>query len=255
MYAYHLYFTYRAAPCRRFWFITPFVGRALWWRERAMACTARRCALLLSASSSVVTAPQAAPDVRSEALVDQMHAQLGIAESLRHFPDAEHDVQRGAAYVLRNFPDDEHDVAITLSQSDAAKLIFRMSIERLKVARGDERALQTVYGLLVEGAQTEPGAIDNEAGSPLGSSRFPGGAGISAAIRRQLLDEFGAEPLTNHAITALELSDFGSDEIGHALDALWPDGGAGSEYGESFARFAGAAHKSGSVHTLAKEEL
>lgn len=183
-----------------------------------------------------------------------MHAQVGIAESLRHFPDAEHDVQRGAAYVLRNFPDDEHDVAITLSQSDAAKLIFRMSVERLKLARGDERALQAVYELLVEGAQTEPGAIDNEAGSPLGSSRFPGAVGISAAIRRQLLDEFGAEPLTNQA-TALELSDFGSDEIGHALDALWPDGGAGSEYGESFARFAGAAHKSGSVHTLAKEEL
>ena len=184
-----------------------------------------------------------------------MHVQRGVTDSLRHFPDAEHDVQRGAAYVLRNFPDAEHDVAVTLSQSDAAKAIFRLSVERLKLARGDERALQTVYGLLVEGAQTEPGAIDNEAGSPLGSSRFPGAVGISAAIRRQLLDEFGAEPLTNHETTALELSDFGSDEIGDALDALWPDGGAGSEYGESFARFAGAAHRSGSKHTLAKEEL
>ena len=213
---------------------------------------ARSCALLLSASSSVL----ATSDVRNEALVDQieMHVQRGIADSLRHFPDAEHDVQRGSAYVLRNFPDVEHDVAITLSQSDAAKAIFRLSVERLKLARGDERALRTVYELLVQGAQTEPGAIDNEAGSPLGSSHFPGVVGISAAIRRQLLDEFGADPLTNHA-TALELSDFGSDEIGHALDALWPDGGAGSEYGESFARSAGALHGSGSMRTMVKEEL
>ena len=211
---------------------------------------ARRCALLLSASSSVL----AASDVRNEALVDQMHVQRGVTDSLRHFPDAEHDVQRGAAYVLRNFPDAEHDVAVTLSQSDAAKATFRLSIERLKLARGDERALRTVYELLVQGAQTEPGAIDDEAGSPLGSARFPGVVGISAAIRRQLLDEFGADPLTSHA-TALELSDFGSNEIAHVLDALWPDGGAGSEYGESFAHFAGVPHGSGSMRTVAKEEL
>ena len=214
---------------------------------------ARRCALLLSAGSSVL----AASDVRNEALVDQMHVQRGVTDttdSLRHFPDAEHDVQRGAAYVLRNFPDAEHDVAVTLSQSDAAKATFRLSIERLKLARGDERALRTVYELLVQGAQTEPGAIDDEAGSPLGSARFPGVVGISAAIRRQLLDEFGADPLTSHA-TALELSDFGSNEIAHVLDALWPDGGAGSEYGESFAHFAGVPHGSGSMRTVAKEEL
>ena len=215
-----------------------------------VAMVARRCALLLSAGSSVL----AASDIRSEAPVDQMHVQRGIADSLRHFPDVEHDIQRGAAYVLRNFPDAEHDVAVTLSQSDAAKAIFRLSVERLKLARGDERALRTVYELLVQGAQTEPGAIDDEAGSPLGSPRFPGVVGISAAIRKQLLDEFGADPLANHA-TALELSDFGGDEIGHALDALWPDGGAGSEYGESFARFAGAPHASGSMRTVPKEEL
>lgn len=204
------------------------------------------CALLLSTSSSV---PLAASDLGSEALADEMHVQRRTAEALRHFPDAEHDVQRGAAYVLRHFPDAEHDVVVNLSQSDEAKVVFRLSFARLKTARGDERALRTVYELLLQGALTEPGAIDSEA-----SSRFPGAVGIAAAIRRQLLEEFGADPLTNHA-TALELSDFGSDEIGHVLDTLWPDGGAGSEYGESLARFVIAPQGSGSMRAVVKEEL
>ena len=49
---------------------------------------------------------------------------------------------------------------------------------------------------------------------------------------------------------------FGSDEIGHAPDAMWPDGGAGREYGESFARFAGASNTEVGVCELwVKEEL
>ena len=52
----------------------------------------------------------------------------------------------------------------------------------------------------------------------------------------------------------LGLDDFGPEEVGRLLEEMWPDGGAGSAYGESFARFDLAQERTQSV-AKAKEEL
>ena len=188
---------------------------------------ASRNVLLLVASS----VPVMAPVTSSEALGNQRRFQR----------------ETGAAYVMLGFPDEDHDAVVTLSQNDASKVLFRLCFDA--ATRGDQRALFTVYALLLEGARTEPGAID----SP--SSQFPGIEGAENLIRRQLSSEFGADPLAVHA-DPLGLDDFGPEEVGRLLEEMWPDGGAGSAYGESFARFDLAQERTQSVSVAkAKEEL
>ena len=93
-----------------------------------------------------------------------------------------------AAYVLRDFPDRSHDAAIVLSQSDEAPTLFERSFDA--ASRGDGRALRAAYELLLQGARSEPGAIEDAS-----AGGFPGVEGVREKLRRQLHEEFGADPL------------------------------------------------------------
>ena len=132
--------------------------------------------------------------------------------------------QPGASYVLLGFPDAEHDAAIVLSQSDAAKVCFQLCFEA--AARGGDRtALRHMHDLLCEGAQSGPGEVE-----PHASERFPGEAGLGSRVRDQLQQDFGADPLASSSEAVLR---FPGASFDRALEHVFPDGGAGSTFGES----------------------
>ena len=132
---------------------------------------------------------------------------------------------RCAPDVLRGFPDGEHDVAIILSQSDAAKLRCYMCFEA--AALGDQAALRSMFTLLIEGARSGPGELDDP------SASFPGEQALRAHLRRQLTAEFAIDPLAVAADEAHYAGTFSQASFDLAASALFPDGGQGSDYGET----------------------
>lgn len=137
-----------------------------------------------------------------------------------------------SSYVLRGFPDMEHAAAVVLSQSDAAKICFRLCFNlAARGADGDEYhlrlAVRRMYELMIAGATSGPGEIEPAAAD----GAFSGEAGFRARAREQLTHEFGCDPLaTTDDAGALE---FGADEIEAVLAAIFPDGGEGAAHGES----------------------
>ena len=141
--------------------------------------------------------------------------------------------------MLQRFPDGEHAAAVILSQSDAAKICFKLCFEAAaRGGDGDEYqhrlAVRRMYELLLAGATSGPGEIEPA------ENEFPGEAGFGARARQQLTDEFGCDPLaTADSADGLE---FGEDEMEEALrfvfqrsgavraeqrEALWADGSCG----------------------------
>ena len=85
--------------------------------------------------------------------------------------------------------------------------------------------MRTIFQLLVAGALSGPGEIDEA------TLTFPGADGFRERRRQQLMAEFGADPVAPDFTDLLGM--FSEADFERAERELFPDGGAGSEYGET----------------------